>query len=185
MEYNNENGLKRFAFSRKDVFFMLEFKKVVTPEEIKETSELAREIWNQHFICILSQNQIDYMVDKFQSEKAITEQIEQEGYQYYNFVLDGEKIGYFAICEKPDNTLFLSKLYIKKSFRGNGYARQAFEFIKDIAHKNGNTMIWLTVNIHNNAVPIYEKLGMKRIRSEITEIGHGYVMNDHIYGFEV
>ena len=185
MEYNNENGLKRFAFSRKDVFFMLEFKKVVTPEEIKETSELAREIWNQHFICILSQDQIDYMVDKFQSEKAITEQIEQEGYQYYNFVLDGEKIGYFAICEKPDNTLFLSKLYIKKSFRGNGYARQAFEFIKDIAHKNGNTMICLTVNIHNNAVPIYEKLGMKRIRSEITEIGHGYVMNDHIYGFEV
>ena len=76
---------------------MLEFKKVVTPEEIKETSELAREIWNQHFICILSQDQIDYMVDKFQSEKAITEQIEQEGYQYYNFVLDGEKIGYFSV----------------------------------------------------------------------------------------
>ena len=57
--------------------------------------------------------------------------------------------------------------------------------VSDIARKNGNTMIWLTVNIHNNAVPIYEKMGMKRIRSEITEIGHGYVMDDHIYGFEL
>lgn len=164
---------------------MLEFKKVVTPEEIQRTSDLAREIWNQHFICILSQDQIDYMVDKFQSAEAISKQIIEEGYEYYNFVLDGEKIGYFGICEKPDNTLFLSKLYIKKSFRRKGYARQAFEFIKEKGRKNGNTMIWLTVNIHNNAIAVYEKLGMKIIRSEITEIGHGYVMDDHIFGYEL
>lgn len=164
---------------------MLEFEKVISSEQMKATSDLAREIWNQHFICILSQDQIDYMVDEFQSPKAIAAQINNEGYEYYNFVLDGERIGYFGICEKPDNTLFISKLYIKKSFRGNSYARQAFEFIKDKARNNGNTMIWLTVNIHNNAIKIYEKLGMKRIRSEITEIGHGYVMDDHIYGFKL
>lgn len=163
---------------------MLEFKKVSSTQDIQETHELAREIWNQHFICILSQDQIDYMVNKFQSVEAITQQI-SEGYEYYNFVLGTEKIGYFGICPKEDNTLFLSKLYIKKKFRGNGYARQAFEFIKDIARKNGNTMIWLTCNRNNNAIPVYEKLGMEVIRSEITEIGHGYVMDDFVFGYKL
>lgn len=164
---------------------MLEFKKVSTSEEVKATAELAKEIWNDHFVDIIGQNQTDYMVEKFQSEKAMTEQLSGR-YEYYNFVLDGKAVGYFAIYPEKDNTLFLSKLYLKKAYRGNGYARQAFEFIKEIAKLNGNKMVWLTVNKYNdNTISVYKKLGMKIIRSQITDIGNGFVMDDYIFGYQI
>lgn len=68
---------------------MLTFEKVTTQESIKKTAELAKDIWNKYFITIITQSQIDYMIDKFQSEMSMSEQI-RSGYEYYNFVLDGE-----------------------------------------------------------------------------------------------
>lgn len=164
---------------------MLTFEKVTTQENIQKTAELAKEIWNNYFITIITQSQIDYMIDKFQSEMSMTEQI-KSGYEYYNFVLEGEIIGYFAVCPKEDNTLFLSKLYLKKAHRGNGYARKAFEFIKQLAREKGCSMIWLTVNKHNDdSIAIYKKFGMEIIRSEVTDIGSGYVMDDFVFGYKL
>lgn len=164
---------------------MLTFEKVTTQESIKKTAELAKDIWNKYFITIITQSQIDYMIDKFQSEMSMSEQI-KSGYEYYNFVLDGEIIGYFAICKKDDNTLFLSKLYLKKEYRGNGYARKAFEFIKELAKQKNCSMIWLTVNKRNDdSIAIYKKFGMEIIRSEVTDIGSGYVMDDYVFGYHL
>lgn len=164
---------------------MLEFKKAETTDDIALTALLAHEIWNQHFVPLIGQAQVDYMLENFQSEKAMTEQIEK-GYEYYHFVLDGEVIGYLAVCPEKDNTLFLSKLYLKKEYRGRGFARKAFEFIKEIAKNNGNKMIWLTVNKHNNGtIAVYKKFGMKIIRSQVTDIGNGFVMDDYVFGYDI
>ena len=53
----------------------MELRKVETLEQIEETARLANEIWNGHYISIISQEQIDYMVQKFQSAEVIAEQI--------------------------------------------------------------------------------------------------------------
>ena len=47
----------------------------VKKDEIKELAQLAGEIWHEYWPCILTEAQINYMVEKFQSEKAIIEQI--------------------------------------------------------------------------------------------------------------
>ena len=44
-------------------------------------AQLADEIWHEHYQNILSPEQIDYMVERYQSVQAITEQLEQ-GYHY-------------------------------------------------------------------------------------------------------
>ena len=54
---------------------MLTFEKVTTQESIKKTAELAKDIWNKYFITIITQSQIDYMIDKFQSEMSMSEAI--------------------------------------------------------------------------------------------------------------
>jgi len=36
---------------------------------------LAYEIWNEYFTPIIGKAQVDYMLEKFQSKKVITEQI--------------------------------------------------------------------------------------------------------------
>ena len=117
------------------------------------------------------------MVENFQSEKAIKNQIENEGYTYYFIIKNGEKAGYFGISDKNDY-LFLSKLYLKKEFRHNGLGTKTFEKIKQIA--NGKS-VRLTVNKQNiNSINAYKKWGFKTIDSVVTDIGSGFVMDDYI-----
>lgn len=47
-------------------------------------------------------------------------------------------------------------------------------------------MVWLTVNKHNDpAIEVYRHWEMKIIRSEVTDIGNGYVMDDYVFGAEL
>ena len=55
----------------------------VKNEDIKDLAKLTDEIWHEYWPCILSAEQIDYMVEKFQSENAIFNQIKNENYTYY------------------------------------------------------------------------------------------------------
>ncbi len=165
---------------------MLTFEKVQTQDDIIECAALAAEIWNQHFSSILSQEQIDYMVSRFQSEGALQRQIEEEGYSYYFFTVDGRRVGYFGICPQKDHTMFLSKIYMKKSYRGNGYASKGFAYIGEMARALGCTKIWLTVNRYNeDSIAVYEHWGMKRDGVKTTEIGKGFIMDDYVYSYSL
>ncbi|MBQ8883276.1 MAG: GNAT family N-acetyltransferase [Oscillospiraceae bacterium] len=159
--------------------------KKVEKEEIPQLAKLANEIWHQHFPTILTEEQIDYMVLNFQSEKAMNSQLEN-GYEYYFMNADGDNQGYFGIQPQEDGTLFLSKLYLRKSYRGNGFARQAFEFMKDICKERGYKSIWLTVNKHNDdTIAIYKRFGMEIIRSQVADIGNGFVMDDYVFEYKI
>ena len=163
---------------------MFDWVKVETDDEIKELCALAKEIWNEYSICFISQEQIDYMLEKFQSEQIVKGQIHFQNYQYYFIEEDGENIGYFAVQKQKDN-LFLSKIYIRKDFRGKGYFRKTFtNAIAPIARELELPKITLTVNKYNFAsIMAYEKLGFDRVDSKEFDIGNGYIMDDYIYEF--
>lgn len=175
---------------------MFDWVKIETDEQIKELCELANEIWNEYSICFISKEQIDYMLEKFQSFEAVKKQINGTFYceithkpvkmEYYFLEEDGENIGYFGIQEKPD-CLFLSKIYIKKAFRSKGYARKAFnQAIVERAKELEKPKIQLTVNKYNiPAICVYEQIGFDRIKSVETNIGNGYIMDDYIYEFQI
>lgn len=155
---------------------MAEFAKV---NDIKELASLASSIWHEYWTCILTPEQIDYMVENFQSEKAIKNQIENENYTYYFIIKDGAKAGYFGISDKKEY-LFLSKLYIKKEYRHQGLGKKAFEKIKELAN---DKPIRLTVNKYNtNTINAYKKWGFEIIDAVVTDIGSGFVMDDYIMG---
>lgn len=155
---------------------MAEFKKV---NDIKELASLASSIWHEYWTCILTPEQIDYMVENFQSEKAIKNQIENENYTYYFIIKDCAKAGYFGISDKKEY-LFLSKLYIKKEYRHQGLGKKAFEKIKELAN---DKPIRLTVNKYNtNTINAYKKWGFEIIDAVVTDIGSGFVMDDFIMG---
>lgn len=158
--------------------------KADTDEQLLSVSRLADEIWHEYFPCILTAGQIDYMVEKFQSFPAMKNQV-SSGYSYYIISRNGEYLGYTAICPEEDG-LFLSKLYLKKEYRGKGYARQAFEFLKKLCARRGYKFIRLTVNKYNaDTIAVYERLGFELLRSEVTDIGNGYVMDDFVYIYHI
>ncbi len=157
----------------------LEFKRA-SISDVQTLAELASEIWHEYWVEILTLKQIDYMVDNFQSPKAIKEQCENEGYTYYFIKSENKNIGYFGISTKADY-LFLSKLYILKEYRHLGIGTLTFEKIKQIASELGFKSIQLTVNKHNkNTISAYKKWGFATINSAVTDIGEGFVMDDYI-----
>ena len=153
--------------------------------ELDKLADLASRIWHEFFPIILSDEQIDYMVEKFQSKNAMHSQVEHENYKYYFIIINNEISGYFGISFK-DDYLFLSKLYLKKEFRHKGFGSKAFEKIKSIAKENNYKKIVLTVNKYNsNTIKAYLKYGFKNVSSEETDIGNGFIMDDYIMEYSV
>ena len=147
---------------------------------VKKTAELAKEIWNEHFVPMIGQAQVDYMLDQFQSIPAISDQIEH-GYRYFLVNENKQLAGYFAVLVKEsEGELFLSKFYLKSSHRGKGLGRKMFEFIEKLALKEQLCTITLTTNKKNfKTIEIYKKLGFQVTNSPVTDIGQGFVMDDY------
>lgn len=161
-----------------------EIKKAVSKDDFYLISELAKEVWNEHYISILKKEQIDYMTDKFQSLNAISYQIANEGYCYY-ILFNEHPLGYFAI-KKEDDRLFLSKLYILKGERGKGYSGFVISFLKKYAIKNNLKSIYLTVNKENkSSIEVYNHFGFKIVDKKKADIGNGFYMDDFIMEKEV
>ncbi len=85
---------------------------VHTDKQIQEISNLASVIWHEHFTPIIGIQQVEYMLEKFQSFHALKEQMET-GYEYFQIFDNTEFCGYCGIHQE-ETTLFLSKLYLKR-----------------------------------------------------------------------
>ncbi|MGN0460362.1 MAG: GNAT family N-acetyltransferase [Ruminococcus sp.] len=157
----------------------LTYELVKSGEDINTFGDLADHIWHEYFPCILVEEQIDYMVDMFFSYRAITDSI-NDGYEFY-FVKSGDKnIGFIAIHPEEEK-MFLSKLYLAKEFRGNGYASRMMDFVKEQTFKKGLSKIYLTVNKYNtHTIQVYKHHGFQVIRSAEFNIGKGYIMDDYV-----
>lgn len=147
-----------------------------TPNDIDRISGLAGEIWREHYISVIGSAQVEYMLHKFQSTEAITQQI-AEGYNYFVISSDGIDCGYASV-KILDPDVFLSKLYVKAAFRGKGLGREALEFIES---RFDPEVIRLTVNKNNsNSIAAYEKMGFEIVDEVVKDIGNGFAMDDFL-----
>lgn len=159
--------------------------KVISKQHILITANLADLIWNEHYVPIIGQDQVNYMIDKFQSPAAIENQIQNENYEYYIIYHQSEPSGYLSI-KHTGNELFLSKFYVIKEKRGTGLGKEGFSFIAGKAKELGVQRITLTVNINNiNSIKAYERLGFKNDGPVIADIGGGFMMDDFRMSYEL
>ncbi|OQK15614.1 hypothetical protein AU255_15435 [Methyloprofundus sedimenti] len=159
---------------------MLNFNEVTTHDEIERVVDLAYEIWNAHYLPIIGQKQIDYMLDTFQSKAAINEQI-ATGYKYFLVQHNQHSAGYFALGPGGDlANRQISKLYIKLDQQGLGVGTATISFIEAFCRDLGVKNIWLTVNQHNiRSIRFYEQRGYRNVGCLIQDIGNGFVMEDY------
>jgi GNAT superfamily N-acetyltransferase len=157
---------------------MLTIIEALSTSQFKTIAKLAAEIWNEHYTPIIGKDQVNYMLDKFQSSDEIYTQV-QNGQAYYLIEHKDLPVGYFCIYPVEEN-MFLSKLYILVEFRAQGIGKFAFDFIQNKAREFSLKTIFLTVNIHNtNAIASYEKMGFANQGPTKADIGAGYVMDDY------
>ena len=151
---------------------------VSTENHMDIIESLAREIWTEHYIPIIGEQQVDYMLARYQSKQAIKEQI-ASGVLYFLIEEDQAFIGYIAVQPRGDE-LFLSKIYLRSSRRARGYGKKAVQFMETLARERGLRKIVLTVNKNNTgAIRAYEKIGFRNVGSLVQDIGSGFVMDDY------
>ena len=147
---------------------------VKTEEELSLVAELAEKIWHECFIGIISEEQIDYMVEKFQSYNAMKDQVANQDYHYLAVRDDDDICGYIAVKPEKDERFFLSKLYLRKDKRGKGIASKMLERVFEEAKKH-----------NDHAVKVYEKTGFQTVECVVTDIGNGFVMDDFVMEYKL
>ncbi len=159
---------------------MIEMLSVKTPDHIETTAALARQIWIQHYVPIIGQAQVDFMLAKLQSVQAIAQQI-SDGYEYYLVTDSGAPVGYFAIVPNPaEHSAMLSKIYVTQAQRGTGLGKAMATFIEKRCTQLGIRELWLTVNKHNSkSIAFYQRMGFTTTESLVQDIGKGFVMDDY------
>jgi len=150
-----------------------------TAEDIPLLRELCFKVWPQTYASIVSQEQIDYMLEKMYSPASLQEQMEA-GSQFI-FVYEGDSpVGFASYFEKAPSIFKLDKIYILISQQGKGTGRFVIDHIIDEIKKKGGTALQLQVNRHNKAKNFYEKLGFVVIEEKDFDIGNGHFMNDYM-----
>jgi len=150
-----------------------------TAEDIPLLRELCFKVWPQTYASIVSQEQIDYMLEKMYSPASLQEQMEA-GSQFI-FVYEGDSpVGFASYFEKAPSVFKLDKIYVLISQQGRGTGRFVINHIIDEIKKKGGTALQLQVNRHNKAKNFYEKLGFVVIEEKDFDIGNGHFMNDYV-----
>lgn len=158
---------------------MINFHEVKSDSNLALIENMANTIWHEHYTPIIGTEQVNYMLDKFQSVSTMRDQINQ-GYQYFLINFNDNAVGYLSF-EKRENVLFLSKIYLLKSERGKGIGRKAMEFVVSVAKGFTCTKVSLTVNKFNlNSIRAYERAGFKKKGELVQDIGNGFVMDDYL-----
>jgi len=156
---------------------MIKIIPATTNSQFQQIETLADTIWRDYYIPMVGKQQIDYMLEKFQSVAAIKQQVEV-GFEYFIITFDGIPVSYIAI-KKEESALFLSKIYVLSTYRGKKIAKTALAFIEDKAKSNQLETIRLTVNVNNTtSINVYEKLGFVIVRPLVADIGNGFIMDD-------
>ena len=141
---------------------MTEFVKATTKQHFQAISNLASIIWHEHYIPIIGEEQVIYMLKNLQSSQVMYSQF-QNGYVYFMVMHKAQLVGYISIKQQQDN-LFLSKIYISKDFRGQKIGKKAILFIEEKGREMGCKSIKLDVNKFNkNTIAAYETFGFKKI----------------------
>ena len=147
-------------------------REIFSEADVRRLTKVARVVWREANVAFCTPEQVEYMIEKYQSFEAIAGQLMQ-GYRYFGVQPQGER-------------LFLSKFYILKQNRGRGLFSLGLKRMCEICREDGLESIYLTVNRNNTrAYEVYLHKGFKVIAEECTDIGFGFVMDDYIMEYTI
>ena len=152
-----------------------------TDENFTSIRAIAKEVWPIAYGAILSQEQLDYMMEMMYSVSSLREQ-EASKKHFILATENGIDIG-FACYEFNCNgtsTTKIHKIYIFSNQQRKGIGRILIDYITNEATQNKQEALFLNVNKNNIAKYFYKKLGFEISYEEIIDIGNGYVMDDYV-----
>jgi RimJ/RimL family protein N-acetyltransferase len=152
--------------------------KPASEKDFSTIEKLAKVIWNEHYIPIIGETQVNYMLDKMYSREAMQKQC-QEGQRFYLIKNNERETGFISISTPDTKNLMLHKFYILQEKQNTGLGTQVFKKIIEELYQPQT--IRLTVNRQNyKSINFYFKLGFKIEKVADFDIGNNYFMNDFV-----
>lgn len=152
-----------------------------TTKDLKLIREIAYGSWPATYGAILSNEQIDYMLNLFYSEETLSENLNKKGHHFILLHDDTNCIG-FASFEHNylnKNHTRLHKIYLLPRAQGKGVGKLLIDTVEKLAAENHSDVISLNVNKFNKALSFYQKIGFKVVAEEVIELDFGYLMEDY------
>ncbi|MFV5684234.1 GNAT family N-acetyltransferase [Flavobacterium sp. GB2R13] len=143
---------------------------------------IAYKSWPDTYGAILSQEQIDFMLNLWYTSDVLIDNMTNKGH-FFLLAFDGTVCLGFASYEHNylnKNVTRLHKIYLLPEAQGKGAGKILIDTIENLAKENHSVAISLNVNKFNKAFTFYQKIGFKIVDEYDTEIGNGYLMEDYI-----
>lgn len=151
-------------------------------EDLLIIRDIAFKTWPHTFADILSENQIDYMLDLLYAIPSLKNQVDIKGHKFLIGLNEDVPVGFasYELNYNDSTSAKLHKLYFLPITQGRGFGRAMLEELKSIAREQKQSSIILNVNKYNKAIQFYEHQGFHKIKEEVIDIGSGYLMDDYV-----
>jgi diamine N-acetyltransferase len=155
---------------------------VATKSQLEIIRDLAYKIWPSTYGSILSEIQLDFMLDKFYHLDYLANQLENQNQVFLLIEDNSEYLGFcsYEINHQNTNKTKLHKIYVLPETQGKGIGKMLLNQVERIALENRNPILLLNVNRFNNALEFYKKQGYTVVKTIDIEIGNGYLMEDFV-----
>ena len=173
----------------------------ITPAGLNDRDfirSVSERTWPSTYGHIISQEQIDFMLDWMYSNDSLEKQM-NTGCEFYIASIKNEDgkwdaIGFCSVSpndEKEEENLNiekvagakahkLNKLYVLPSAQGTGAGKALLNKCIEVAKAAGSTSLFLQVNKLNNAYTFYLKKGFIKELEFKFDIGNGFFMDDFV-----
>lgn len=163
-----------------------------TSNDLMTIHNMAQVVFRHTYRDILSQEQMEYMMDMMYSMPNLLKQIE-EGHHYYIAYEDNVPVGYVSVQHEGADSegveiYHLHKIYVMPDAQGKGTGMKLFNRAADHAREASDSRrarIELNVNKYNKSVEFYRHIGMKVLLEEDFPIGNGFYKTDYIMGLDL
>ncbi|MFO0385223.1 MAG: GNAT family N-acetyltransferase [Flavobacteriales bacterium] len=155
-----------------------------TRAEIPVISQLAWRIWPVVYPSIVPMEQITYMLGWMYSAESLLQQMD-EGCTFLLAFSDQEPVGFASWSRLESGEGRLHKLYVLPDRHGSGIGKSLLGEVVSSCQAAGCQHLELNVNKRNPAVDFYIRNGFQHLRSEVIDIGQGYVMDDYVMAMKI
>jgi ribosomal protein S18 acetylase RimI-like enzyme len=150
-------------------------------DEVPAVQALARVVWWSHYPGIISDAQIEYMLERGYADDALARFVAGPDAGLEVAFAGPLLVGFGAWYASGEAEVKLDKLYVHPEWQRHGVGRGLIARVADLARAGGHRTLVLNVNKHNVlAQAAYRKHGFAVREAVEIDIGNGFVMDDYV-----
>jgi ribosomal protein S18 acetylase RimI-like enzyme len=163
----------------------------MTEQDIPALGALTRRIWNAHYISIITQAQIDYMLEMFYAPDSLAGQLAR-GHRFLLLEKAQAILGFLSVSHaseashpllrgthEGEENFFLHKFYIAQELQGKGIGKAMLaELLTRMPEIKRLRLQVARKNV--NSWNFYLKQGFAIEREADFDVGNGYQMQDYV-----